>query len=60
MAADSLGGVADNALAFAKGVKDPALKLAATNVAAATQVDLEKTREMFKMMNSVLTNGITT
>ena len=58
LASDSLTGVAENAKAFAAAVKDPLLQLAATNVAAATQVHLEKTREMFKMLNSVLTNGI--
>ena len=58
LASDSLQGVAENALAFAKSVKDPALQLSATNVAAATQVDLEKTREIFKTFNSVLANGI--
>ena len=58
LAADSLQGVAENALAVAKGTKDPALQLSATNVAAATQVDLEKAREIFKTFSSVLANGI--
>jgi hypothetical protein len=58
LAADSMTGVAENAKMFAAEVKDPTLQLAATNVAAATQVDLAKTREMFKFMSSVFTNGI--
>ena len=58
LASDSTKRVVENARAFAAAVKDPMLQLAATNVAAATQVDLGKTREMFKMLNSVLANGI--
>lgn len=58
LASDSVIGVVSNAKAFAAAVKDPMLQLAATNVAAATQVDLKKTREMFKMLSSVFTNGI--
>jgi hypothetical protein len=58
LAADTLIGVAENAKLFAAAVKDPALQLAATNVAAATQVDLARTRDMFKFMSSVFTNGI--
>jgi len=58
LASDTTTGVVENARAFAAAVKDPMLQLAATNVAAATQVDLSKTREMFKMLNSVFANGI--
>ena len=58
LAADSLAGVADNAKTFAAAVKDPALHLAALNVAAATQVNLVKTREMFMYFSAVLANGI--
>ena len=58
LAADSLSGVAGNAKAFAASVKDPALHLGALNVAAATQVDLARTREMFMYLSTVLANGI--
>ena len=58
LASDSVAGVVENARIFAAAVTDPMLQLASTNVAAATQVDLTKTREMFKMLNSVFANGI--
>jgi len=58
LASDSLTSVAENAKLFAAAVKDPALHLGALNVAAATQVDLARTREMFMALSSVLTNGI--
>ena len=58
LAADSLAGVAENAKSFAAAVKDPALHVAALNVAAATQVNLVKTREMFMYLSTVLANGI--
>lgn len=58
LAADSLSGVADNAKKFAASVKDPTLRLASLNVAAATQVDLAKTREMFMYLSTGLANGI--
>jgi len=58
LAADSLTGVAENAMGFASAVKDPALHQGALNVAAATQVSLAKTREMFMFLSSVLSNGI--
>jgi hypothetical protein len=58
LAADSLAGVAENAQRFAAAVKDPALHLGALNVAAATLVNLAKTREMFMYLSTVLANGI--
>src|SRR5262249_26988988 len=58
LAADSLNEVSDNAKRFAAVVQDPALRISAQNVAAATQVSLEKTREMFKFLSAVLANGI--
>ncbi|OAI41835.1 hypothetical protein AYO41_05190 [Verrucomicrobia bacterium SCGC AG-212-E04] len=58
LAADSLDGVVESSKAFANAVKDPMLQLAATNVAAATQVDLPKTREMFVLMNTILADGL--
>lgn len=58
LASDSVSGVVENARIVAAAVKDPMLQLAATNVAAATQVDLKKTREMFALLNTILADGL--
>ncbi len=58
LAGDSTKGVLESAKAFAARVREPSLSKSAENVAAATQVDLKKTREVFRTFNHLLIEAI--